>query len=793
MRAIDKDGTVANNIVSYELLSHTDKFSIDKNTGVIKSLVEFDREQEALYHVRVKAYDNSPSALKPNSNEPNTAIQAFQISIEDRNDNKPQFTKSIYYIYNVSELSDIKKDVGEVKALDADTASLIIYSIISGNTDDVFSIENTTGRIKVNKQLDYEKVEQYDLTVKAFDGIYDDKAQVIIYIENENDEPPVFSNHSKQISLKEESLVDGCIMTVSAYDPDIKDRHADQHITYVIEGDFLHVEKDGCITLVKKLDRDPPYGVARRQVFIYAYDNDAAPNSLKTATEIEIVLEDINDNAPFLNVTEYVWDERRSPGIIGQLSADDYDTPQNGPPFTYEIDTSASEDIFNKFSIIDGNSLKALVIFDREEKKYYDIPIKITDSGTPRLSGISILRVIIGDINDNPASDGESEIFVYTHDHLNSDIQIGRVYVNDLDDWDINDKEFIQKTYNEYFYLNNNPGMIMMRPQVPEGVHELQFEVEERETEYFSAHKVNADVKITVKHIPDIAIKKSGSIRLKGATVEEFVEKTSKSNSSKEILQSELAKMLNTSVENVDVMTIVPSPTNNSLVDVRFSAHGSPYYEKEKLNNKITEYQDKLENLLNVEFVMININECFNESVCISGYSCSNYLHIYDEPAVVFTNKTSFVGVKALAEKKCDCSSAYEPIVECYNGGSLIEGSICNCPPGYDGPHCELTSVGFYEEGSWAMYPTFSACNKTDITLTISPLTENGLIFYVGPLTIKHARTYKDFMSLELINGYLVLKMNLGNNTIETVSDSLKIESGSKHVIRISYGTDVSI
>lgn len=36
------------------------------------------------------------------------------------------------------------------------------------------------------------------------------------------------------------------------------------------------------------------------------------------------------------------------------------------------------------------------------------------------------------------------------------------------------------------------------------------------------------------------------------------------------------------------------SPSNHSFLDVRFSAHGSPYYAPERIENKITEHQDKV-------------------------------------------------------------------------------------------------------------------------------------------------------------------------------------------------------
>lgn len=51
-----------------------------------------------------------------------------------------------------------------------------------------------------------------------------------------------------------------------------------------------------------------------------------------------------------------------------------------------------------------------------------------------------------------------------------------------------------------------------------------------------------------------------------------------------------LAKFLNITEENVDVFTVLHSPhiTNTSLLDVRFSAHGSPYYSPEKLNAAVS-------------------------------------------------------------------------------------------------------------------------------------------------------------------------------------------------------------
>ncbi|XP_061941953.1 DE-cadherin isoform X5 [Apis cerana] len=789
VRAIDADGTSAHNQVTYELDNFRDLFAIDKYTGNITTLTTFDREDEDTYNVKVIAVDNSPSALFK-TGEHNKGQQVFRIEIADKNDNAPHFTQAVYTANSILENANINEAVTEVKALDSDTASPVTYSIIFGNTDDSFYIEDTTGKIRVKKPLDYEKITEYNLTVRAFDGLYNDTAQVKIFIENVNDNPPVFEDFNKNPTIEEEKLVEGCITTVVAYDPDITDRNADQHIAYAIvkedQQPLIGIDKSGCITLKKPLDRDPPLGYPMWTVIVMARDEDGSPTALRELVMVNITLIDINDNAPFLDMPyPVVWDENKPPGKITELKARDWDSEENGPPFHFQIDKNTADDeIQAKFAIRDAD-LFARVEFNREERKSYDIPIAITDSGTPPMTGTSTLTVIIGDENDNPMSEGSSSIFVYNYKGEAPKTEIGRVYVNDPDDWDLPDKHFAWASTHEGFYLNQDTGMITLLPGISNDTFVLKFIVTEHST-YIPRHQVNAYVNVTVKELPEEAVERSGSVRFFGMTAHDFVAPDEESGvSKKEIFQERIADMLNTSVENVDVFTVLHSPhhNNESLLDVRFSAHGSPYYAPEKLNTILAQHAKEIERELKTDILLVNIDEClFEKQYC--NNSCRSYLNASTVPYPVYTNTSTFVGVRAIVDPQCTCH-VYEPIV-CLNGGTPL-ADRCECPPGLEGPRCELLGIGFHGDGWVIMPPPGQACDDSHLGLEITPHMDNGLVFYFGPMTYSPKMKIQDFMALELQQGYAVLYMDYGTGTVRLDQRHIKLTDGKSHKIDIYF------
>lgn len=780
VRAFDMDGTAANNIVTFRLADNDGNFEIDPNTGNITARETFDREDKEFYNVKVIATDNSPSSLYT-TGQPNEGQQVFRIEIADKNDHAPEFHQKQYTADKLPEDANINFLVIEVTAFDVDTASQIEYTIVSGNEGNAFKIESSTGKITVNSPLDYENTTEYSLRIRAFDGIYEDYAKVTIKIEDVNDNPPVFADKYSR-TINEEEILDECIFNIQAYDPDIKDRSAPQNIKFSIvkvqQQSMLTIDNDGCLRQIQPLDRDEPNGYKKWQIIIAAVDENG--NGLRSVDEVEITLIDINDNAPFLtNKMPVIWYENQNPRSIISLTAKDYDEDQNGPPFVFEIDTNAPNDIHAKFGIRDG-SLEANVIFDREEQKEYHIPIRITDSGSPAMSNVSILHLIIGDRNDNAMQSGSSNIFVYNYMGKNPDTDIGRVYVDDPDDWDLGDKKFYWKDSSRHtnFEVNSNTGMVKMLQGTQDGEYRLHFSVSESAPD-IPEHYVDAEVIVTVKEIPEEAVDKSGSIRFMDITAEDFVRVSRDGLSQKERFHNALAELLNVTKENVDVFTVFNHGTQ--YVDVRFSAHGSPYYAPEKLNGIVGQNQQKLETELGAQMYMVNIDECLIEKDACES-SCRTVLHKSETPLLIYSNTTSFVGVNAFTIAECVCTGVTQLV--CLNGGTRYDDR-CECIEGFEGPECQILSVGFTGKG-WAMYPPVTACEATNISMELSPKTENGLIMYIGPMSYNEMPRVQDFLALELLDGYPVLTVDYGSGSVKIYYNYIKLKTDKSYTIDIT-------
>ena len=230
------------------------------------------------------------------------------------------------------------------------------------------------------------------------------------------------------------------------------------------------------------------------------------------------------------------------------------------------------------------------------------------------------------------------------------------------------------------FELNSNTGMITMKRGItlPNELNtfELEFVVEDPTHKQYGKDAVSANVKVTIKRITKEAVLKSGSMRIKG-TPEDFVRENGSGMSKRTAFIEIMKNVLNAT--HVDVFTVLRAGTlEDPLTDVRFSAHGSPYYAPERLEGVLAQHKKEIEQNLNIEIVLIRIDECLYEGQHCEGKSCVNQLDIIeDQPITILTNRTSFVGVQAVVKPVCQCSAPSQ-VKELKN--DKLECAILNFP-----------------------------------------------------------------------------------------------------------------
>jgi hypothetical protein len=148
--------------VSYTIPVPTN-FSVDPVTGMLSTLVSFDREERVNYTFPVVAADGG--------NPPLTATTTVTVSVLDQNDHPPRFLQPIYFL-SVREEQPPEADCGRVEALDEDTGdnARMVYAIMRAGVEDdsrYFKVDEDTGDITTNQLLDRETRDSYAFTLEV--------------------------------------------------------------------------------------------------------------------------------------------------------------------------------------------------------------------------------------------------------------------------------------------------------------------------------------------------------------------------------------------------------------------------------------------------------------------------------------------------------------------------------------------------------------------------------------------------------------------------------------------------
>ena len=222
-----------------------------------------------------------------------------------------------------------------------------MYSL-SGNGSNQFVIDNATGDITTTADgavlgLDRETQDEYHLYVTAADlggadGNLNTTIPIVIYIDDVNDETPVFESAEYSYTIAENTSIGISIGKLQATDDDI-DLNA-RILFSVVNGSYgnFDIERySGDLVVSGILDRET---MASYVINISAFDT--GDPILESYTVVTIDILDINDNSPVFSSDLYVGSIEESVPLgsyVLTVNAEDDDEETNAE-FIYSINST---------------------------------------------------------------------------------------------------------------------------------------------------------------------------------------------------------------------------------------------------------------------------------------------------------------------------------------------------------------------------------------------------------------------------------------------------------------------
>ncbi|NXE47806.1 CAD23 protein, partial [Casuarius casuarius] len=370
------------------------KFSVGFRDGVVRTVVSLDRETTASYTLILEAIDNGPAGNR------RTGTATVYITVLDVNDNRPIFLQSSY---EVSVPEDIPAASSIVKATDADEGinGRVWYRIVKGNEHNNFRINPSTGLVMRGvRPLDREQNSSHVLEVEAYNteqGPMRSSVRVIVYVEDVNDEVPVFTQRQyNRLGLRETAGIGTSVAVVRATDRDTGNGGL---VSYKIlsgaEGKFEIDESTGLITTIEYLD----YETKTSYLMNVSATDQAPPNNQGFCSVYVSLLNELDEAVQFSNVSyEAVIMENIPLGSeVLRVQARSID---NLNQITYKFDPNTNAQALSLFKI---NGITGVITVkgqvDREKGDFYTLTV-VADDGGPKIDS-TVVTITVLDENDN--------------------------------------------------------------------------------------------------------------------------------------------------------------------------------------------------------------------------------------------------------------------------------------------------------------------------------------------------------------------------------------------------------
>ncbi|XP_035710399.1 fat-like cadherin-related tumor suppressor homolog isoform X3 [Folsomia candida] len=456
-----------------------DQFSLDSNSGVISLLRPLDRELVPGYNLTLQATDGGIP--------PQSSVVDVSIMVADVNDNPPEFAFN-YYSATISELAPISTEVARILATSKDIGinADITYDIVGGNGYSHFGIHPKSGVIFVSAGLDYERIREYVLSVRARDGgspPLASQALVNISLIDQNDNAPQFSGGGAgySVQIPEDAPIATSVIQIQAAD---LDSGVNSRISYQLgTGDRMkHFKIDahnGIVSVASALDREM---ISHYSLEVWAVDAGTPP--LSSSTHVEIYVLDCNDSPPLIRVPtdELIVQEDRPIGYtIHKFVVSDADAAPNSEPFSWDLrdaerrssSTSGSSSSL-PFTVSESGMLNVAGKLNSQRKPVYRLLLRVFDNGDPPLYSDANITVKVVDKSQWPPVVSTLTVTAITADETYpAGIPLGKVHASDFDPYDILLYSLVDTPSSTHFMIDAANGTLKSLTPLKSGTYEL--------------------------------------------------------------------------------------------------------------------------------------------------------------------------------------------------------------------------------------------------------------------------------------------------------------------------------
>ena len=379
-------------------------------------------------------------------------------------------------------------------AIDLDVSSKLKYSIKDEKYKEFFEINPSTGEITTIAKLDRENQEMFEFTVEATDDgskFLSGSTLIRVLVQDINDNPPRFTR-ILSINITEDSPVGSVLATVQTVDKDIGENAKVRYeFSENADGKFEINPETGDLILVEGLDRETKDEYLLKVV--------ATDGAWRAETTVGITVQDINDNIPSFEQTNYLFmipTTTQNFVVIGRVIAEDSDDigPNSQIIFSFKesseffsIDSTSGE-ILTRKKLENYNTTRT-----RTVENEYLLQVIAMDNGQPPLSSVCHVKVLLMDENLNKPAFVKKD---YTT-AISSSAEPGAkvVQVKAVDDFDTGlnaEIEYIlDKSLDaEHFEINSVNGWINLKKDIEPKVYNLKVIAQDQGVPQLSAEMV---------------------------------------------------------------------------------------------------------------------------------------------------------------------------------------------------------------------------------------------------------------------------------------------------------------